>query len=219
MKNYLINLGFVAALITITITAPVALAVSTPPSGITLAPFYKENTSYTILARPGRISHFVHIDLNPTSGFAKGAGYRFQYSLGMTQVDLGTQYLRGGLRNFSPEPSYTDGSNSFLDQNHSATSPWSLATAELGFSVRGRIFPYAERDWIQYARVSVGYGALKDETANSNYPGYIFGVEAGLQRAMNSRFSYAPYLAWRFGSLASVPLSSIVLGVGIGFGG
>ena len=190
-----------------------------PGSGVVTSPYYRENSSYQILAKPKRLTHFLHFDLNPFGGFTKGLGYRLEYSLGMIQLDLGLHYSRGGFGGYSPEQNHDDtNTNEFLDQEHNNFDIWSLSIAEFGYSVRGRLFPLTERQWTQYARASIGYGYLKDETTQLRFNGLVYGVEAGFERTLNSKFSIAPYIAWRFGLLTRIPLSSINFGIGIGFG-
>ncbi len=203
---------------------------------VTLPAMYKENAAYQKVARQYRFDHSILISANPLGDKSSGFGYRLGFSLGMTSFDLGIEYLKSAWGNLSSEISADDAANALsggaLDQPESelrrvrtSSDPWSLWIYELGFSVRGRLYPFAQKTWIQYARFSVGHTRLTDQVNELSFKGWLFGVEGGLSYLLAENVTLSPFLVYRFGFANRadlqalddnrLPLNNLQLGLGL----
>ena len=197
-----------------------AFSAGTLCSAYDAIPNYPDNAAYRILAQPSRFSHSLLLGINPFGEGAKSVGYRLSYSLGMPAVDLGVQYVSAHWGSLVPHPSYHDeGSAPTLADGslRNASDPWSLLIYEIGYSIRGRLYPFQDKDWIQYARVSLAYSQAKDKLNSIQVKPGLFGVETGLTYLFDPQFGMTPNLTYRFGMAEHIPFSLFQLGMSVSY--
>ena len=181
---------------------------------------YSENNAYRTVARPWRFNHQLHLGFNPSSGGSKSIAYRLAYSLGMDELDVGAQYLSTTWGGISPTPSVTDYATAPLNGagvERLPSEPWSLLLYEIGYRVRGRLFPFQSKAWFQYGRVSLAYASAKERASGVSLHPVFYGAEAGLGYQISNQIFIAPTVSYRFGMAQHIPLSLLQAGLSLNY--
>jgi hypothetical protein len=180
------------------------------PSASQGTTLYPESSAYQWITQSYRLYHQVDFKFSPSLGHHFGGDYRLTYSLGEMALNLQGSYLASSWKYVSTPISKaefdTSSGGDGVVNNTSAqvnlprndNDPWIRASAELGYSYRGRLTPF-DRKWIQSARVSAGYMQLTDQINNLKFTGPTFNVECSIWYQLSSKILIGPTIGYRFG--------------------
>jgi hypothetical protein len=214
------------------------IGISTPADAQNIS-LYRENFAVQSATQPRRFSHLLSFDFSPRMIRHYGGSYRLIYSFGSTALDLQGAYKLTSWDALGVPASdsdlYADASNQNLIPDpssefgriRSARDAWSQWIAEIGLSYRGRLVPGRARNWMQSARVSIGYTGLTDTVNRLRYSGLNFGTEFGLWYAWKPKILIGPSIGYRFGSVSRsgesalnsrrLPILSLNASLGVNF--
>jgi hypothetical protein len=221
------------------LTLVFAAAITPAPALAQTVNLYKENVAVQAATQPRRFSHLVSFDFSPRLIRHYGGSYRLVYSMGSTALDLQGTYKMTSWDALSVPPSESDLNTDAYSQSlinnpstelgrvRGAKDAWSQWIAELGFSFRGRLIPMGARNWMQSARVSVGYTGLTDTVNQLSYAGLSFGTEFGIWYSWRPKVLIGPSIGYRFGSVTRtgesalnsrrLPILSVNAAIGVNF--